>query len=55
MKLPDILLTELIESTEKLFLTYERKSHLNDEDLIKETSDLYNNKEVFIVKNNYEI
>ena len=55
MKLPDILLTELIESTEKIFSTYERKPHLNDEDLIKETSDLYNNKEVLIVKNNYEI
>ena len=55
MELPNILLTELIESTEKLFLTYERKSHLNDEDLIKETSDLYNGKEVLIVKNNYEI
>lgn len=55
MKLPDILLTELIESTERTFCSYERKSHLSDEDLIKETSDLYDGKEVMIIKSTYDI
>jgi len=55
MKLTDNFLTEIINSTEKIFSDYERKSHLSDDDLIKETSDLYEGKEVLIIKNNYEI
>jgi len=55
MKLTDTFLTELIKSTEKIFCEYERKSHLSDDDLIKETSDLYGGKEVTIIKNVYEI
>jgi len=55
MKLSDNLLTKIIESTEKFFSEYERKPHLNDDDLIKETSDLYLGKEIIIIKNNYEI
>ena len=55
MKLTDNFLTEIINSTEKIFYDYERKSHLSDDDLIKETSDLYEGKEVLIIKNNYEI
>ena len=53
MKLTDNFLTEIINSTEKIFSDYERKSHLSDDDLIKETSDLYEGKEVLIIKNNY--
>lgn len=55
MKLTDNFLTEIINSTEKIFSDYERKSHLSDDDLIKETSDLYEGKEVLIIKNNYEV
>lgn len=55
MKLTDNFLTEIINSTEKIFSDYERKSHLSDDDLIKETSDLYEGKEVIIVKSTYEI
>lgn len=55
MKLTDNFLIEIINSTEKIFSDYERKSHLSDDDLIKETSDLYEGKEVLIIKNNYEI
>jgi hypothetical protein len=55
MKLTNNFLTELIEYTENVFSNYERKQHLSDEDLIKETSDLYEGKEVIIVKSTYEI
>jgi len=56
MKLTDKFLTKLIEHTENVFTNYERKPHLNDEDLIKETSDLYENKNIILVtKNSYQI
>lgn len=55
MKLTDNFLIELIEYVENIFTNYERKPHLNDEDLIKETLDLYGGKEVSIIRNVYEI
>jgi len=56
MKLTDKFLTKLIEHTESVFIDYERKPHLNDEDLIKEASGLYENKNIILVtKNSYQI
>lgn len=55
MKLTDKILTELIGDVEDVFGSYERESYLDDNDLIEETSELYEGKKVLIVKNVYEI
>ena len=55
MKLTDKILTELIGDVEDVFSSYERESYLDDNDLIEETSELYEGKKVFIVKNVYEV
>ena len=55
MKLTDKILTELIGDVEDVFSSYERESYLDDNDLIEETSELYDGKKVLIVKNVYEI
>lgn len=55
MKLPKELLLEIIKESENFFCEYKRISHLSEEDVIKETSDLYPGKEVVLIKNVYEI
>ena len=56
MKLPKEFLDDIVKETEDSFNGYERKPYLSLEDLINETSKLYNNeKEVVFLDNIYDI
>lgn len=55
MKLPEEFLSKIIEESESFFKNYERVSYMTEDDLIKETSDLYNGKNVYIIKNIYNV
>lgn len=56
MNLPTKFLDEIIKETEKKFTDYKRTPYLTEIDLIKEVSDLYENKKQVILLNSlYDI
>jgi hypothetical protein len=48
MELPKKILEDVVLRSEEFFKNYVRKQHLTKEDVIKEVSDLYNNKKKII-------